>query len=104
MMWQMPASDYPAAEPTVQIDNPEVRVTEWRFGVGASTGQQRHEYDYVVVPLSTGRLRIRSSEAESAGGLVTGQAYFRPAGVEHEVVNDNDFEIAFVEIELKRGG
>ena len=99
----MPESAAPPAERSLQIDNPTVRVTQWRFTPGASTGHHRHEYDYVVVPLTTGRLLIRSEQGEAPGELVAGQAYSRPAGVEHEVVNDNQFEMAFVEIELKRG-
>jgi len=95
------------ATPTVQVDNDTVRVTEWRFPPGSTTGFHRHEYDYVVVPMTTGRLRIFSAGGEAtgteaAGELVSGQAYFRSAGVEHEVVNDNPFEIVFVETELKR--
>ena len=43
-----------AAVPTLQIDNDRVRVIEWRFPPGASTGWHRHEYDYVVVPMTTG--------------------------------------------------
>jgi quercetin dioxygenase-like cupin family protein len=97
----MPDSDYPPAECVVQVDNASVRVTEWRFTAGSSTGHHRHDYDYVVVPLTTGRLLIRSAEGKAPGELAAGQAYFRRSGVEHEVVNDNDFEIAFVEIELK---
>jgi hypothetical protein len=31
--------------------------------------------------------------------LTAGASYFRPAGVEHDVINDNDFEFVFVEIE-----
>ena len=99
----MSVPHYRPAERIVQIDNVTVRVNEWRFAPHTSTGHHRHEYDYVVVPLSSGRLLIRSAEGEAPGELAAGQAYFRQAGVEHEVVNDNDFEIAFVEIELKRG-
>ena len=32
--------------------------------------------------------------------MKTGIPYFREAGVEHDVINANDFECAFVEIEL----
>ncbi len=42
----------------VFIDNERVRVTEWRFAPGAATGWHRHEYDYVVVPMLDGKLRI----------------------------------------------
>jgi beta-alanine degradation protein BauB len=97
----MPLTDRPLAISTVQVDNDRVRVTEWRFAPGTSTGFHRHEYDYVVVPLTTGGLRILTPSGETAGELVAGQAYFRPAGVEHEVVNDNPFEIVFVETEIK---
>jgi quercetin dioxygenase-like cupin family protein len=100
----MSDSARPPATPTVQIDNDQVRVTEWRFPPGTSTGWHRHEYDYVVVPMTTATLRILSAGGEAAGDLVTGQAYFRSAGVEHEVVNDNTFEVVFVETELKQRG
>jgi beta-alanine degradation protein BauB len=36
------------------------------------------------------------------GRLTAGQAYFRKAGVEHDVVNETGAEIVFVEIEIKR--
>ena len=46
------------ATPTVFVDNERVRVTEWRFAPGAATGWHRHEYDYVVVPMLDGKLRL----------------------------------------------
>ena len=100
----MAASEHPAARPTVQIDNDVVRVTEWQFAPGATTGPHRHEYDYVVVPMATGRLRILTAAGETMSELVTGQAYHRPAGVEHEVFNANDAEFSFIEVELKDRG
>jgi quercetin dioxygenase-like cupin family protein len=89
------------ATSTLQIDNASVRVTEWRFAPGASTGHHRHAYPYVVVPLTTGRLAITAADGASTADLVAGRSYFRPAGVEHDVRNANLFEFAFVEIELK---
>ena len=89
------------ATPTVQIDNATVRVTEWRFAPGTATGHHRHEYPYVVVPLTTGQLAITSAEGATTSDLVTGRSYFRPAGAEHDVRNANPFEFAFIEIELK---
>ena len=82
------------------IDNDDVRVTEWRFAPGATTGYHRHEYPYVVVPMTSGTLAITGPDGESAGQLVAGQAYARPAGVEHDVRNANGFEFVFVEIEI----
>ncbi|MEM7044052.1 MAG: cupin domain-containing protein [Pseudomonadota bacterium] len=90
------------AVPTVQIDNDRVRVTEWRFAEGAATGYHRHEYDYVVVPGTTGKLKIVGPDGgESYADLTAGQAYAREAGVEHDVINAHDGEFVFVEIELK---
>jgi quercetin dioxygenase-like cupin family protein len=90
------------AVPTVQVDNDRVRVTEWRFAPGAETGFHIHEMDYVVVPAATGRLKLVSPDGrESFAELKHAQCYFRNAGVHHNVINANDFEFAFVEIELK---
>jgi len=85
----------------VQIDNPRVVVTESRFAPGAETGWHRHEYDYVVVPLMDGKLRIKNKDGESVSELSAGKSYFRKAGVEHNVVNASTGEFAFVEIQIK---
>jgi quercetin dioxygenase-like cupin family protein len=89
------------ARPTVQLDNDRVRVTEWRFAPGDATGWHRHDYDYVVLPMTTGPLRARSAQGETMAELVTGRPYFREAGVEHDVSNPNAFEFVFVETEIK---
>jgi quercetin dioxygenase-like cupin family protein len=90
------------AVPTVQIENDRFIVTEWRFAPGAETGWHRHAYDYVVVPQTTGQLSIVLNDSgKIKSDLVTGQSYNRQAGVEHNVINANDFEFVFIEIELK---
>ena len=94
-------SGRPHAVPTVQVDNAEVIVTEWRFAPGAETGRHRHGYDYVVVPMTDGTLLLETPEGEKLAPLVAGQAYFRKAGVEHNVINASDHEVVFVETELK---
>jgi quercetin dioxygenase-like cupin family protein len=89
------------ATSTVFIDNERVTVTEWRFAPGASTGWHRHEHDYVIVPLMDGRLKLLTAAGESFGEMKAGVPYFREAGVEHDVINANDAEYAFIEVELK---
>jgi quercetin dioxygenase-like cupin family protein len=89
------------ATATVQIDNERVAVTEWRFAPGAETGWHCHQYDYVVVPQSSGRLLLKTKGGDSVSELVSGKSYFRKAGVEHNVVNANTGEFVFIEIELK---
>jgi quercetin dioxygenase-like cupin family protein len=97
----MPTPNAKPARPTVTIDNDTVRVTEWRFPPGTATGFHRHEYPYVVVPITTGRLTIVAASGTTTAELRTGEPYFRAAGVEHDVVNDNDFEFIFIETEIK---
>jgi beta-alanine degradation protein BauB len=90
------------ARPTVQIDNERTRVTEWRFAPGAATGWHRHENDYVVVPLTTGRLELIGPGGEhNIADLTAGLPYVRRAGVEHEVINAGEGEFTFIEIEFK---
>ncbi|EHP41185.1 hypothetical protein OR16_21403 [Cupriavidus basilensis OR16] len=91
----------PQAVPTVQVDNDRVVVTEWRFAPGAQTGHHRHGYDYVVVPMTTGALRLETPAGEVVSQLVAGRAYYRGAGVEHNVINAHEGECVFVEIEIK---
>lgn len=89
------------ATPNVQIDNERVIVTEWTFEPGAETGWHRHGYDYVIIPGRDGKLLLKSEDGEVVADLKAGQSYYRSVGVEHNVVNVNDFEFSFVEVELK---
>ncbi len=91
----------PAAVATVQVDNERVIVTEWRFAPGAETGWHRHGYDYVVVPQTTGQLLLETRDGEVRADLAAGISYYRGEGVEHNVVNANDYEFVFVEIEVR---
>lgn len=92
---------YPPATGTLQIDDDRVRVTEWRLPPGTSTGWHVHEMPYVIVPTAGGVLKVATKDGDVAAEMVVGQPYTRPAGVEHDVINDDDREIVFVEIELK---
>ena len=82
------------ASPVSRMNNAQVRVTEWQFEPGAATGFHRHEFDYVVVPLVDGLLRLVSPGVETSAALRTGVAYFRKAGVEHDVINAGDKPLA----------
>jgi quercetin dioxygenase-like cupin family protein len=86
---------------SVQIDDQRVIVTQWRFAPGAETGFHVHAHDYVVVPLNDGTLRLIEPGGVREAALKAGHSYARPAGVAHNVINANDYEFAFVEIELK---
>ena len=96
-------ADRAGAVATAKFEDEALRITEWRFAPGAATGWHRHEYDYAVVPLCDGRLGLENADGSQAEvALKRGVPYGRPAGVEHDVINVNDFEFAFLEIALKR--
>ena len=89
------------ATSSIQVENDRVIVTEWRFAPGAETGHHVHAHDYVVVPLTTGILRLDEPTGLRDVQLTAGASYARLAGVAHNVINANDYEFAFIEIELK---
>lgn len=94
----------PKAEPVVHIDDEHFRVTEWRFAPGAETGWHRHGHDYVVVPLTDGRLGLEfPGGAHSEADLRHGAPYSRREGVEHNVTNAGEVPLAFLEIESISG-
>lgn len=89
------------ARATVVVDNDRVIVTRWQFQPGDNTGWHRHERDYVIVPLMDGRLKLVTGEGDALADMKAGAPYFREKGVEHDVINANEGEYAFIEIELK---
>ncbi len=90
------------ATPTTQVDNDRTRVTRWDFAPGAETGVHIHEFDYCVVPLLDGVLKIVTPDGvETFAELKAGVSYYRDEGVHHNVINANDFDFSFVEVEFK---
>ena len=91
-----------AAKSEVQVDNEQVRFTEWRLAPDSATGHHVHGMDYVIVPVVAGEMTIVAPNGErSKAQLSAGKSYFRKAGVEHDVLNETSTEIVFLEIELK---
>ena len=85
----------------LQHENRDVRVTLWRFAPGTETGWHVHEFDYVVVPVQGGSLTVETTGGRAAYPIHTAESYARPKGTEHNIINETESEIAFVEIELK---
>lgn len=90
------------AKATKLIENERVRVTRWDFPPQSETGHHVHEYDYVVVPVVAGKLVLVDDEGNrTENELTVGGAYNRSEGVSHNVINESDAPVAFIEIELK---
>ena len=86
------------ANAAAPIDNERVRVTQWHFAPGAGDGWHRHEYDYIVVPLTDGAIRLVGPDDDTHSDLKDRAPYFRGTIVEHDVVNARD-EFTLIEIE-----
>lgn len=93
------SQDRRKAVPNEMISNDRFKVTEWRFAPGAETGWHRHQHDYVIVPMTTGRLLLEEQGGNRYAELRRGEPYFRPVGVEHNVINANEGDFVFIEIE-----
>jgi beta-alanine degradation protein BauB len=89
------------AKSIVHVENDRVIVTEYRFGPGDNTGWHTHAYDYVIVPLADGRLKLDAPSGVSFAEMKKGVPYFRQRGVEHDVINASDGDYSFIEIELR---
>lgn len=92
-----------AATPRVTLDDDKVRVTTWTFGAdGDATGVHRHEYDYIVVPITGGTFVVTGIDgSERTMTQVAAAAYTGRRGTEHDVTNASSGQVVFVEVELK---
>jgi beta-alanine degradation protein BauB len=92
----------PACTAIQVIDDARVRVTRFDFTPGAETGWHRHGMDYVITTLTDCHMLLEDPGGASRRVLVpAGTTYRRAAGVEHNVVNDGERDMSFVEVELK---
>ena len=91
------------ARSDVSADDDRVRVTMFTFEDGDETGDHRHQYDYIVVPITGGTFEVTDRDGtgrtlEQTAGL----PYRGREGTDHNVVNRSGRTAIFVEIELKR--
>ncbi len=92
----------PAANAEIIIDDERVRVTRFDFEPGAETGWHRHGYDYVITTITECNMLLKEpGDEQRRVSIPAGTAYRRAEGVEHNVINDGDTAMSFVEVELK---
>ena len=86
----------------IQIDNERIRVTEYSFNIGDETGFHTHQWDYVVIPQTNGKLLLVDEHRfETTATLVKGEPYYRRAGISHNVINNGREKLVFIELEIK---
>jgi len=91
----------PAAIATQLIEDSRVRVTRFDFAAGAETGWHEHGMDYVITAVTTCHMLLEDEDGARRVTVVQGESYRRDAGVKHNVINDGDVKMSFVEVELK---
>ena len=90
------------AKANIQIDNERIRVTEFSFNKGDETRFHTHQWDYVVIPQTNGKLLlVDENKVETTATLLKGEPYYRRAGVSHNVINNGREKLVFIELEIK---
>jgi quercetin dioxygenase-like cupin family protein len=91
------------AQSTVIADTDHVRVTRWEFHDGDDTGHHRHEFDYVVVPVTGGSFSVVDNDGATHDMVQEAATpYLGAAGTEHNVINTGGRTAVFIDVELKR--
>jgi quercetin dioxygenase-like cupin family protein len=97
------AADKKVAHFETLVDDDRTRITQWRIAPGEQTGWHLHDYDYVTIQQSTGRLHLDYADGTSKEiDYVPGTAHVNKAPVEHNASNVGDVDIVVLEIEYKR--
>lgn len=87
----------------ITYENEHFRATKWTISPGGEIPMHRHEYEYVVVPLSDNVMHVTTAEGELIEArMVPGTAYGRPKGSEHKNENRGETDIVFIEVESLR--
>jgi beta-alanine degradation protein BauB len=87
---------------TTNFDTDKVRVTTWTFEDGDATGHHRHEFDYVIVPITGGSFEVVDSDGATQDMIQQAAVpYLGHAGTTHDVINRSRGTASFIEIELK---
>ena len=61
----------------IQINNNLVKVTKYSFMPGQETGVHKHLYDYIVTPITDGKLLLIDENGNKSDySLITSHSYF----------------------------
>ncbi|MBD1545786.1 cupin domain-containing protein [Roseibium aggregatum] len=92
----------PQATSELLLEDESVRVTRFDFAPGAETGWHKHQMDYVITAVTDCPMLLEEPGGSRESMVPAGMAYKRAIGVEHNVINNGDKPMSFVEIELKQ--
>ncbi|MDA0786274.1 MAG: cupin [Proteobacteria bacterium] len=84
------------------IDDDKTRITHWVIKPGEQTGWHLHDFDYVTIQQSEGRLHLDYADGtDKEIDYVPGTSNLNKAPVEHNAINVGDVDIVVLEIEYK---
>ena len=96
------AADRPTAAYETLHEDDKTRITLFNIKPGEQTGWHRHEFDYVAVQQSGGRLHLDYADGSTRDiDYKPGVALAVAAPVEHNAINVGDVDIVALEIEYK---
>ena len=62
----------------IQVDNEVVKITKYCFAPEAETKMHKHKYDYIVTPITNGKLLMIDKKGNQSSSLLTAsKSYFR---------------------------
>ena len=96
------AADRPVANFDILHEDDKTCITLFTIKPGEQTGWHRHEFDYVAVQQSTGRLHFDYPDGSTREiDYTPGVAVAVSAPMEHNATNVGDVDIIALEIEYK---
>ncbi len=97
------AAERPIAAYQTLHEDDRTCITLFTIKPGEQTGWHRHEFDYVAVQQSTGRLHLDYADGSVREiDYMPGVALAVEAPVEHNAINVGDVDIVALEIEYKK--
>ena len=90
------------AAATVAAENPSARVYKWNLAPGGATTPHVHEHPYILVAVTSSRLKTTAPDGSSATEMVkAGDSRWVNAKGPHTLANAGSADGQIVEIELK---
>jgi beta-alanine degradation protein BauB len=91
------------AQANLLFEDGKTKITAWTFAPGDETGWHHHNFDYVTIQKSGGRLKLESQDgAIKYVDYRKNSAAAYSAPIKHNATNISGEEVRVIEIEYKR--
>ena len=90
------------AEFKLLFEDDKTKITSWKFAPGSQTGWHLHNFDYVTIQKSGGRLKLESEDGEIKYiDYENNRTAGYSAPIKHNATNVSEEEVRVIEIEYK---